>query len=69
MDYEMKKILLILIGVTMVGGLTGLFNILYGSIFVAVLVGYIMITMFWKELLIEIAKFVSSFIFPKRWRQ
>jgi len=68
MDTTLMKILLILIGATLIGGFTGLFNILYGTIFVSFLVAYIIITFFWKDLLIEIAKFLLSFLIPRRWR-
>jgi len=68
MDYELKKILIILVGVTIFGGITGLFNVIYGTILFAFLVGYIAITLFWKDLLIILARFISSFIIPKRWR-
>jgi hypothetical protein len=68
MDNDLMKIILILIGALVFGGLTGLFNIIYGTILLTIFVAYIVVTFFWKDLLIEIAKFISSFIFPKGWR-
>jgi hypothetical protein len=66
MNYESKKILLIFIGASLFGGLTGLFNLLYGPVVVSVLVAYIAITICWKDLLFIIIKFLSGFIFPTR---
>ena len=66
MDYELKKILLIIAGATLVGGLSGLFNIIYGVIAVSILIGYIIVTVFWMDFLLEILIFLSSFFFPRR---
>jgi asparagine N-glycosylation enzyme membrane subunit Stt3 len=68
MDHDLMKIFLILIGALVLGGFAGFFNIIYGTILLTIFVAYIAVTFFWKDLLIEIAKFISSFIFPKRWR-
>jgi len=68
MDYELKKIILIMAGVILVGGLSGLFNMLYGVVVVSLLIGYIAVTLFWKDILLEILIFISSFFFPRRWQ-
>ncbi|ADN35838.1 conserved hypothetical protein [Methanolacinia petrolearia DSM 11571] len=67
MQKELKKFLILLIVVLWFGGLSGLFNILYVTLFLAFITVCIAIKLFWTDILIVIGKFISSFIIPKRW--
>jgi uncharacterized membrane protein len=64
MEYELKRMLLIICIVFFSGGFLGLFNLLIGVVFISAIVGYIVITVFWKDLFIALLKFLLTF-FPK----
>jgi len=65
MNYNLIKLLIILIGVLWIGGVQGLYNLFIGILFVSFIVGLILITFFKEDLVFSILRILFSKIIVK----